>query len=178
MTELNDDAWECAACGYHLASPLRDDLTHVAWHEAGHAVMRWRLGTPPGAICLHPDGSGFSAPATPWQVIETHDLLLITLAGIASEVGGRLGQLNLETSKADDLDAARALLTPAYRAARFAPRRLTQQQALRQYYDEACTLWWQDFDLVEAVAEALLDARVLSAADLCAILPATGAKDA
>ena len=167
--------WQCAVCGYRLQYPVQDDLTHVAWHEAGHAVMRWRLGEPPGAICLHPDGSGFSAPATPGQLRPTHDLLLITLAGIAAEVGGR-PILNLETSKADDLDEALEMLTPDYIAWRFAPHTRTQQEALREYYEQARTLIWKDFDYVEAVAEALLAASSLSADDLREMLPAPGDK--
>ena len=166
--------WQCAACGYRLQYPVRDDLTNVAWHEAGHAVMRWRRGTLPGAICLHPDGSGFSAAATPGQCLRRHDLVLITLAGIAAEVGR---SLILEHSKAEDLDDARQLLTPDFLAAWFVSRTLTQEEALRAFYDQACTLIWEDFDTVEAVAAALLDAGSLSAADLQAMLT-TRANDA
>jgi hypothetical protein len=161
--------WQCAACGYRLQYPVRDDLTNVAWHEAGHAVMRWRLGTLPGAICLHPDGSGFSAVATPGQYLRRHDLVLITLAGIAAEVGR---SLILEHSKAEDLDDARQLLTSDFLAAWCFPRTLTQEEALHASYDQACTLIWEDFDTIEAVAAALLDAGSLSAADLQALLPA------
>jgi hypothetical protein len=163
--------WQCAVCGYRLPYPVQDDLTHVAWHEAGHAVMRWRLGTPPGAICLHPDGSGFSAVGTPGQLLRRQDLVLITLAGIAAEVGR---SLILEASQAEDLDDARQLLTPDFRAAWFFPRTLTQEEALRSYYDQACTLIWEDFDTVEAVAAALLNEGSLSPEDLQAMLPTRG----
>jgi Peptidase M50B-like len=159
--------WQCAVCGYRLQYPVRDDLTHVAWHEAGHAVMRWRLGTTPGAICLHPDGSGFSAVGTSGQLLRRHDLVLITLAGIAAEVGRAL---ILAASQAEDLDAARQLLTPDFCAGRFFPRTLTQEEALRSYYDQACTLIWEDFDIVEAVADALLNEGSLSSEDLQAML--------
>ena len=47
-------------------------------------------------------------------------------------------------------------------------------EALRAYYDQARALIWEDFDTVEAVASALLDAGSLSAADLQAMLPTPG----
>jgi hypothetical protein len=38
---MSTDAWQCPACGYRLQYPVREDLDPVAWHEAGHTLMRW-----------------------------------------------------------------------------------------------------------------------------------------
>ena len=162
---MHESPWTCAACGYVQHGPSLNDLTPAAVHEAGHAVMRWRLGEVPGALCIHPDGSGFSAPQAMGSVRPTHDLLLITLAGIAAEAGGF--PVDLEDARFDDLDAARQLLTPAYVAAHGLG---TQDDALHAYYEQARKLMWHDFDLVEGIAWHLENDRSLSADFLREIL--------
>jgi len=165
-------AWRCPACGGGLEGPVRADLSPVAWHEAGHAVMRWHQGHPPGALCIHPDGGGYSAPGLPGRVIDRDALLRITMAGMAGEMGGLPG-LDLAASTSADLEDARALLTPEYLAhlrRRGGPRQRTPPEILQDFYEQARTLILQHFERVEAVAEALLEARTLSAHELQALL--------
>jgi hypothetical protein len=69
------------------------------------------------------------------------------------------------------LDSARQILTPDYVQASFYPP-LSQEEALRHYYDRVRDCLGREALLVEAVAEALLDAGSLSAEALCEVLVA------
>jgi hypothetical protein len=158
--------WQCPACGYQCHGPWRDDRDAVAWHEAGHTLMRWlRLPATVGTTCIHPDGSGFSDTARPGADVSTEDALLITIAGPVAEVGLLGETLNVEESRSDDLTAIFALLTPTYVHGALGGH-MTQREAFDHYWQRAFTALWQAFDTLEALAEGLRDDAVLTAADI------------
>ena len=109
--------WQCDNCGYTVEEQAVRSWQRrekAAWHEAGHAVMRWlRLGEA-GPICIHPDGTGLSAAVRYGMRLETEDHLLILVAGLVAEAAlapmviMQCG-LNVEQSSGEDLDRARAL---------------------------------------------------------------------
>jgi hypothetical protein len=142
----------------------------VAFHKAGHAVMRWLQGCPLGPVCIHPDGTGRCETPTPDRRMRREDAVCIALAGPCAEVGA-LTEINLEASHSSDLDSARQLLTPDYVQASFYPP-LSQEEALRHYYNRVRDCLGREALLVEAVAEALLDAASLSAEALREVLVA------
>ena len=76
----------------------------IGGHEVAHGVMLWLLGLP--ATALHCSDSGglceFKGSIFP------HQNILFTLAGFAYEADG--GEVDLDNSKSQDFDEARALL--------------------------------------------------------------------
>ena len=162
---MDYDRWECPACHYHLEYPPREDLGHACWHEAGHVVMRWARGTDNiGTVCIHPDGSGYSAVATEGLMIEAEENLLITVAGPTAEFGF-LEHLDIATAVCEDFDAMRQMLTPDYLRV-WLGGRCTQDEAMQYYYEWARQILWEHFDELEALANALETRGVLTAQEL------------
>jgi len=127
--------------------------------------MRWARGTGNlGTVCIHPDGTGYSAVATEGLTIETEDNLLILMAGATAEAGF-LERLDIAAAVYEDFDAMRQLLTPDY-LLRWLGGRFTQDEAMQYYYTWARQILWEHFDALEMLANALEDRGVLTAQEL------------
>jgi len=116
----------------------------AAWHEAGHAVMRWRLALPLTKLIVNADGSGFCW-GTGRPLITLRDSLRLRLAGPAGEIGMMSALLSWEESRGADLDAARVIL------ARWTPP-AEIEDGLKREFDAVCDDLWPHFDLVELIA--------------------------
>lgn len=146
----------------------------VAFHEAGHAVMRWLCGLPAGrtaasqvgGIC---EGSG--------KEIDAESFILVSLAGYAVECNfGIEGRPDLE-SQTDDFNSARAALYKAIHL-RMRPNDKADSgievvsvgEAMIHYYDKACKMLWDNFEVVDNVATALIKERVLTSRQVSTVL--------
>lgn len=83
------------------------DFETICLHEAAHAVMRWVRGERSTMIEVNENG-GFCGGTG--RRISAENALLITLAGFAAETGYGLARPVFETSQAQDIDEARAIL--------------------------------------------------------------------
>jgi hypothetical protein len=166
---MSTDPWQCPSCGYRLQYAVREDLDPVAWHEAGHTLMRWLLLPETlGDTCMHPDGSGYSATSRPGDVIRTEDQILLTLAGPVAEVGMLGGPLDLEHTHSEEVTTVFALLTPAYLRG-WLGGHYTQREAFDYYWQRTFQELWRAFDALEALAEQLTRSSILTAAEIRAI---------
>src|ERR1051325_86563 len=85
-----------------------DRLEAAACHEAGHAVMRWLVGLPATKLTITEDGAGFCEGTG--KRVSVKSLLVVTLAGLAAEIGYGVCPLDWERTRTDDLDEALGLL--------------------------------------------------------------------
>lgn len=140
-----------------LKSSRRELLKAAAWHEAGHAVMRWLLlsrGTRT-AIDFGRPGAGYSEGTH--RSISVGDHLLITLAGPVAEgigLGPLFAKLDLKGSLCRDLEKARRTI----RENGFGD----VEVCLQKYVDDAERLLWPHYNAIEQIALMLLKRGIIS----------------
>lgn len=136
----------------------------VAWHEAGHAVMRWLSGWPATALIANEDGSGFCAGTG--RRVGVSDHLRVMLAGPAAETGCGINRLDWTGTHFQDFDEARHLLA---RCVWLVPPAMDVEEALRVHFDAVCRQLWDFWDLLEVIAERLSWDGRLSARSVAAV---------
>lgn len=144
-------------------------LTDTAYHEAGHAVMRWLLGWPCTEL-MASEGDGYCAGTG--RKIRVNDRLLITLAGFAAEAGCMADAVNLSASQTDDFNEARQLLQRC-EWLRLRPdvddegkptvHIESVEAALRRHFAQACDVLFPHALFIEEIALRLARERKLSA---------------
>jgi hypothetical protein len=150
----------------------------TARHEAGHAVMRWLRGLP--ATDVHVN-EGYGLCEGTGEKCRGEDAILVTLAGIAAELGYWFPKEDFEqVTGCQDLEEARQILetTPLLRI-RLPEKPVPGQtvavgffeveDALRRWFYRACEELQQHCLIVDQIAHLAVDGY-LSAADLQTVL--------
>lgn len=147
----------------------------VAYHEAGHAVARYRLLRVGGLRCLWIDGTGARGerehrpacgrPSLELRLPEALERIQVCLAGAVAERRA-VGAVDPGAERADRERARETALRVS-----FEPETdvLLRWMALRT--ERLIEFYWSD---VEAVARALLERRSLSAREVEAVIRGTG----
>lgn len=150
------------------------DIETVATHEAGHAVMRFVQGLPVTELTVDDVAGGLCAGTGRPQPVQA--LVLVTLAGFVAETGYGFdgGTLDLANSQSDDLDKVRGMLRHATHLRIVADASGTPSvdaidATVLRYWERACEELWPYSELVEAIAERLVEARRLSARSVAAL---------
>jgi hypothetical protein len=151
----------------------------TAYHEAGHAVMRWMLRLPPTAVHAE-DGYGYAEGTGVF--IPFQENTLIALAGYAAELNYCLPpdvEARLATSKSPDIVEARDYLSQCLET-RVRPRLpedadnpdeiMPVEEAVVVWFMRCCGILRQQSSAVDAIADALLDEGSLPAERVAEIL--------
>ena len=137
------------------------DLRTIAFHEAGHAVMRWLRGLPATELTADCDGGFCAGTGT---TVRADDELFVALAGFAAEGIFGSGDVDWEACRGDDFDYAREIL-----AARPFMRPNGMENALNNYFNYGCDLLRGHLDLIDTIASRLEHAGRLSARQVAAL---------
>jgi hypothetical protein len=141
-----------------LTESIFDLLENAACHEAGHAVMRWLVGLPATKLTISEDGSGFCEGTGKRVLVD--DLLRVTLAGLAAEIGYGVIPLDWERTRTADLYEALGLLA---RAPWLTPPSVDPNIALRDHFRAVCEELFPHAELVDDIARQLMEKREVSA---------------
>lgn len=156
------------------------DLETIARHEAAHAVMRALLGLPCGYIIATPE-EGFNSGSG--RKISPKQEILIALAGfaweaLASSLGKPLPEVSWDTSRSDDVDAARDVLrrapsiVPLLQLKEGSPELVPMSinQALDFWFKCAAQLLKEQFGLIENIGSKAEESGRLSERQVEAII--------
>jgi hypothetical protein len=138
------------------------DISTVAQHEAGHAVMRWLCGLQVTGLIAREDGSGFCHGTG--RRVDPVTLLWITLAGPAAEVSYNIIPLDWERTRFDDFDEARRLIDPWHKW-----EKDEVENELHDQFAIVCERLWPFAGLVDDLAARLEVEGTLSARSVAAL---------
>lgn len=141
----------------------------AAYHEAGHAVMRWLRGWPLTALTAREDGSGLCAGTG--RRVRAFEHIEVLLAGPAAEVGIFWERLDWERSRFNDFDDAREVMRALGCYA-------DVEAALRDEFKKVAVRLADYSDLIETIADRLYVTGSLSARAVAAYCREHGRREA
>jgi cell division protease FtsH len=169
-----------------------EDLLRVAYHEAGHALMAWLMGQRPLSATIVPDEDYLGKAeysAGNWETLMDHlrDRVMVTVAGDACEfimldpppeefsepdlwnaVCGLelIDDLMQDDSMVSDGEISGSLNFPEFCEGELEELLEKHQNELELFFAEAKDLLYEDRLLVKAIADALMDKRILSGEEI------------